>query len=73
MFLDHTQRRTTHFLQAVANYRLDGKPDFEQLRVCKAYVHALKHEIKLLQNTNTKIHMLPHSKQTASKRPVRKR
>jgi len=41
------------FLKAVANYRLDGKPDFEQLPVFKAYVNALKHEIKLLENNNT--------------------
>jgi hypothetical protein len=51
----------------VANYRLDGKQDFEQLHVFKAYIHALGHEIKRLENNNTKIHLLSHSKHTASK------
>jgi hypothetical protein len=48
----------------VANYRFDGKPDFEKLRVFKAYVRALKHEIKLLY---IKIHLLSHRKHTTSK------
>jgi len=38
-----------HFLKAAENYRLDGKPDFEQSPVFTAYVHALKHEIKILK------------------------